>query len=76
MEVEVTHTDILYPINGWRYEIEERSCAGALEFWAWRVGIHENARKMPRVIAVCLTFEEAKAEAEKAHRRSGAACLF
>lgn len=62
-------TEILYPVNGWKYVIEERSG----EFWAWRVGIQEYARKSPRLIAVCLTFEEAKAEAEKVHRRSEAA---
>ena len=74
MEVKHKRTEVLYPVNGWRYEIEERCDAGASEFRAWRVGIYENARKMPRLIAVCPTFEEAKAEAEKAHRRSEAAC--
>jgi hypothetical protein len=76
MAVKGKRTGVSYPVNGWKYEVEERSYAGASEFWAWRVGIHENARKMPRLIAVCLTFEEAKAEAEKAHRRSEAVCLW
>ena len=63
-------TEVAYPLNGWKYIVEERSYAGAPEFWAWRVGVYENVRKTPRLIAVCLTFEEAKAEAEKAHRQS------
>jgi hypothetical protein len=73
MEVEVTRTDILYPINGWRYEIEERTDQCGTEYRAWRIGIYENARKLPRLIAVCRNFGEAKVEAGKVHRRSVAA---
>jgi hypothetical protein len=69
---EPKQTEVCYPVNGWKFVIEER-CG---EFWAWRIGIYENARKMPRLIAVSVTFEEAKRETEKAHRRSEAACLF
>jgi len=65
-------TEVCYPLNGWKYVIEERGG----EFWAFRVGIHENVYKAPRPIAVSLTFEEAKREAEKAHRRSEAQCWY
>ena len=68
MGVKSKQTEVLYPVNGWKYVIEERGG----EFWAFRVGIHENVYKAPRLIAVSLTFEEAKAELEKVHRRSAA----
>lgn len=65
-------TEVAYPVNAWKFVVEERGGG----FYACKIGIHENARKTPRLIAVCRTFAEAKAEAEKAHRRSEAACLL
>lgn len=73
---EPKQTEVCYAVNGWRYVIEERCYAGAPEFRAMRIGIFENARKNPRLIAVCLTFKEAKVQAEKVHRRSEAACTW
>lgn len=52
--------EVAYPLNAWRFVVEERFSLDGREFWALRIGIHENARKHPQVIAVCRTFEEAK----------------
>jgi len=72
MESESKRTEVLFPFGGWRFEVEERTYCGSTEFWAWRIGIFENQRKAPLLIAACGTFEEAESAAAKVHERIGA----
>jgi len=76
MFVKIKQTEVAYPVAGWKFVIEERLSSDGTGFWAFKVGIYENARKKPCLIGVFITFAEAKAAAEKRHRQTEAAMVW